>query len=69
MLYTVEVRLGMDSLVARMSGMREWLDRHRYEPDLFQYRMVPQGAVLRVDFKVENEAFEFAEAFGGSILR
>lgn len=60
--YTVEVRLGDGSLVARMGKMREWLDSHRYEPDLFQYR----GAVLRVDFKVENEAFEFAEAFGGN---
>jgi hypothetical protein len=69
MLYTVEVRLGVDSLVARMSEMREWLYCHRYEPDLFQYRTVPQGAVLRVDFKIENEAFAFAEAFGGSILR
>ena len=69
MLYTVQVRLGEASFVARMSEMREWLDRHRYEPDLFQHRTEPDGAVLRVDFKVESEAFQFAVAFGGSILR
>jgi hypothetical protein len=69
MVYTAQVRLGGDSLVARMSEMREWLDKHRCEPDLFQYRTEPQGAVVRVDFKVEREAFAFAEAFGGSVLR
>jgi hypothetical protein len=69
MLYTVQVRLGEASLVARMSEMRQWLDSHRYEPDLFQHRTSPDGAVLRVDFKVQSEAFQFAEAFGGSILR
>lgn len=64
MLYTVELHLGADSLVARMGKMREWLDNHRCEPALFQHR----GRVLRVDFKVEKEAMAFAEAFGGSIL-
>jgi hypothetical protein len=69
MLFTVQVRLGEASFVVRMSEMREWLDRHRYEPDLFQHSTEPDGAVLRVDFKVESEAFQFAVAFGGSILR
>ena len=27
------------------------------------------GVLLRVDFKIEREAFAFAEAFGGSISR
>ena len=69
MLYTVEVRIGDGSLVARMSEMRLWLDSHRYEPDLFQHRTEARRAVLRVDFKVESEAFAFAEAFGGKVLR
>jgi hypothetical protein len=71
MLYTVRIRLSGVGLAARMSEMREWLDRHRYEPDLFQYRnrMDADGALLRVDFKVESEAFAFAEAFNGSVLR
>lgn len=69
MLYTVRVMLDEKSLVTRMSEMRVWLDAHRYEPDLFQYRMVGRGAVVRVDFKVEPEAFAFAEAFNGSLAR
>ena len=69
MLYTVQVRLDAGGLMARMSKMREWLDSHRYEPDLFQYRMERSGALLRVDFKIESEAFAFAEAFGGSLVR
>lgn len=69
MLYTVQVRLDEKSLVTRMSEMRVWLDNHRYEPDLFQYRAERRGALLRVDFKFESEAFAFAEAFGGSVLR
>jgi hypothetical protein len=69
MLYTVELRLHEGDLVGRMSEMRVWLDRHRYEPDLFQYRTERRGAVLRVEFKIEREAFEFAEAFLGNVLR
>jgi hypothetical protein len=52
-----------------MSEMRVWLDSHRYEPDLFQYRMQRRGALMRVDFKIQKEAFAFAKAFGGSVLR
>lgn len=67
--YTVHVALDEKSLVTRMSEMRVWLDAHRYEPDLFQYRMVGRGAVVRVEFKFEREAFAFAEAFNGSLVR
>ena len=69
MVYTVQVRLDEEGLVARMSEMRVWLDAHRYEPDLFQYRMIGQGALVRVDFKFETEAFAFAEAFDGGLVR
>jgi hypothetical protein len=31
--------------------------------------MQRRGALMRVDFKIEKEAFAFAEAFGGSVLR
>lgn len=34
-----------------------------------QYRMERPDAVLRADLKIEKEAFAFAEAFGGSVLR
>ena len=69
MLYTVRLRLSQYRLMDAMSEMREWLDRQGYEPDLFQYRMEADGAVLRVDFKFETEAFAFAEAFDGSLVR
>ena len=69
MLYVVEVRVGASDLITRMSAMRQWLDRSRYEPDLFHYRMQANGALVRVEFKFEREAFAFAEAFGGSITR
>ena len=55
MLYTVQIRLGEDGLVGRMSEMREWLESHHYEPDLFRYRMERRGAMLRVDFKIERK--------------
>ena len=54
MLYTVRLRLSQDGLIDAMSDMRVWLDRQGYEPDLFQYRMDADGAVLRVDFKFES---------------
>ena len=64
MLYTVEVHLDEEAdLATSMAGMRQWLDQRRYEPDVFQY----SGSVIRVEFKFENEASAFAEAFSGSI--
>jgi hypothetical protein len=35
MLYTVELRLHEGDLVGRMSEMRVWLDRNRYERTYF----------------------------------
>ena len=49
--------------------MRVLLDGHGYEPDLFQYRAPRNGALCRFDFKVATESMQFAEAFGGSVLR
>ncbi len=70
MLYRVELRLDREALLAGMSEMRVWLDRQGYEPDLFQYHTERDGtARLRVDFKFQKEAFAFAEAFNGSLLR
>jgi len=69
MLYTVEVRLGAIDLTPRMSDMRQWLDRHRYEPDLFKYQVERDGPVVCVEFKYEREALSFAEAFDGRIPR
>jgi hypothetical protein len=65
----VQVRLvDSDILAGRMSEMREWLDRHDIEPDVFQYRMDADNVVFRVDFKVPSEAAAFAEAFAGTVV-
>jgi len=64
-----EVRIpdGSD-LVERLTDMRVWLDEHRYEPSTFTYFFVPPGMKIRVSFRVEDEAKEFAERFDGSLL-
>jgi hypothetical protein len=68
MLYTVEVRVIRGDLVASMSQMRTWLDHRRFEPDAFCQSSGGPGVTFRVDFKFENEAAAFAEAFGGRVL-
>ena len=64
-----EVRIpdGSD-LVERLTDMRVWLDEHRYEPSTFTYFFLPSGMKIRVSFRVENEAKEFAERFDGFLL-
>jgi hypothetical protein len=64
-----EVRIPEGSdLVERLTDMRVWLDEHRYEPSTFTYFFVPPGMKIRVSFRVEDEATEFAERFDGSLL-
>jgi hypothetical protein len=64
--YSVEVHCRADELVDLMSRMREWLDTHRFEPDVFRHSVVDGGAVtIHVQLKVEGEAVAFAEAFSG----
>jgi hypothetical protein len=66
LLYSVEVHCRADELVGLMSRMREWLDNHRFEPDVFPHSAADDGAVtIHVQFKSEGEAFDFAEAFSG----
>jgi hypothetical protein len=54
-----------DALTARMTAMREWLDRHRFEPSRFHYTFTAPGILFRVDFAVEAAAIAFAREFGG----
>ncbi len=69
MLYTVQVRLdGGSNLAAQMAEIREWLDHHRFEPDVFQHRMAADHVLIRIDFKIGSEAVAFSEAFGGTLL-
>jgi hypothetical protein len=66
----VEVCLPTHSLVRDLSSMRVWLDSRRFEPTSFNYNCDRSGAkaVVRVAFKREREAIEFAAEFHGSAM-
>jgi hypothetical protein len=59
------MHLPPSELSAKMAAMRVWLDERRFEPSTFNCH--PRGAAIlvRLDFKVANEAEAFAERFGG----
>ena len=63
-----EVRIPDDNLVERLTAMRVWLDEHRYEPSTFAYFFLHPEMMIRVLFKVDDEAEAFAKKFGGSLL-
>jgi hypothetical protein len=64
-LYTVQLRLdARQSIALKMAEMREWLDRQQLVPDNFQYRIEPDGVLVRADFKSADDAAAFTEAFG-----
>ena len=62
-MFPVEIRIperDEDALTARMSAMREWLDRRRLQPSTFRYTFTEPGILFRVDFSVEAAAAAFA---------
>lgn len=65
-MYTVEVPLLRGNLASSMIDMRVWLDNRHVEPDNF--RQSSQRHLLELDFKIEDEAAAFAEAFGGRVI-
>ncbi len=68
MLHTVEIRIVDGDLPAAMSRMRIWLDHRRIETDVFRSVGSP-ATTFRLEFKSEDEAEAFADAFGGRLLR
>ncbi len=71
-MFPVEIRIperDEDALTARMSAMREWLDRRRLQPSTFRYTFTEPGILFRVDFSVEAAAVAFAREFGGRVIR
>jgi hypothetical protein len=50
-----------------MSGVREWLDRQRFEPNTFRCTTDEETATLYLEFKAESEAVACAEMFGGEV--
>ena len=64
----VEVSLTEDDLVEQMNRMRAWLDHRHFEPSSFKLSPAAGRKVVRVLFKSESAAAEFAAEFGGRSL-
>jgi hypothetical protein len=64
---TVEMRLQPQELSEKMAAMRMWLDERRFEPSSFTCHDCGAGVLVRVDFKVAEEADAFSRGFGGSV--
>jgi hypothetical protein len=62
---TVVVRVGDADFSNQMAEMRQWLDRHRYEPVKFVYNQTDGGLVISVGFAQAGEAEAFATHFDG----
>ena len=66
---TTEVHLPDENdLAGRLTDMRIWLDKHRYEPSTFTYLFLDSGMKIRVAFKLAEEAEAFAQEFRGVLL-
>ena len=65
---TVEVPVPSADVSTPMNAMRAWLDMVRIEPSRFNWHEAGSGAVVRVWFKVTEEAIAFAERFSGRVL-
>jgi len=68
MLWSVEVRCDAEDLANIMSKMREWLDARRIEPGVFRDTVEEASVTIHLKFKVESEAFAFAQAFSGQLM-
>jgi hypothetical protein len=64
---TVEMRLQPQELSEKMAAMRMWLDERRFEPSSFTCHDCGAGVLVRIDFKVAEEADAFAGCFSGSV--
>jgi hypothetical protein len=66
-MHTAEVRLNNNALASSLAEMRSWLDGKRYEPSSFDCFQASTSLVVRVSFKVAEEAQAFALKFGGTL--
>jgi hypothetical protein len=64
---TVEMKLPPSELSGTMAEMRIWLDQRRFEPSVFSSRGNGADVLVRVGFKVSEEAKAFADRFAGRI--
>lgn len=66
-MHTVTIRQRPGELYVRMAAMRIWLDERRFEPSSFTCQDGEAQVLLRVEFKVADEAAAFARQFGGKV--
>ncbi|MGH7030310.1 MAG: hypothetical protein ACREE9_17355 [Stellaceae bacterium] len=64
---TVILPVKSSELSTQMAAMRVWLDERRFEPSSFSCRDSGTAVVVRVDFKVADEATAFARHFSGQV--
>jgi len=65
MLYIVEVAIEAEELAHQLGQMRTWLDHMKFQA--IGFRQIPRTNVYRVDFKGEQEARTFAQAFANQV--
>jgi hypothetical protein len=68
MLISVEVPVPGSDINTPMNAMGVWLDRMRIEPATFNWLERNNAAVVRVQFKITDDAVAFAEHFLGRVL-
>jgi hypothetical protein len=64
--YIVEIAIDWENLADELSRMRTWLDHMKCQ--VIGFRQIPDANICRVDFEGEQQAMEFAQAFGGKVL-
>ena len=68
-MFPVEIPLVDENKLAEtLESMRTWLDHKRFEPATFRYSFGAARILFQVDFAIEEEAADFAKAFGGKVL-
>ena len=67
-LWSIEIHSDAEDLVRVMAKMREWLDARRIEPGVFRDTVEEASVTIHLKFKVESEAFAFAQAFSGQLM-
>jgi hypothetical protein len=65
---TVEVSVPSVDINTPMHAMAGWLDQMRIEPAAFNWTESRDRAIVRVQFKVAQDAVVFAEHFRGRVL-
>ena len=64
-MHIIEIRLKPGDLSREMAAMRTWLDEHRIDLSTFSCHYEHDGMLVRVEFRLANQAAAFAAHFGG----